>query len=103
MSGLNISKAQGFTLHISDNAPTVPLYTRPAAVATHLGILATIISMFTRTDRHRKLSGHMVLIVTGLILAGLEIHFGISPLWGAATQAVLPSACQEVYDFIKGF
>lgn len=98
MSGITVpSRSANFTLIM--NGTSVPLYSRPIATPAP-SRFQRICNAISKSDRATKISGHMVFILVGLVVAIAEISLGVSPALCAASQFILPNIVQEVFDFL---
>lgn len=98
MNGIIIpSKAPNYILTMQGTS--VPLYSRPIP-APKVTRMERIARLATRTDAHRKLSGHLVMIIVGLATATVEIILGVNPIILTLSQFIVPNIVQEAYDFI---
>jgi hypothetical protein len=88
--------AASYTILIQGTS--VPITARPRK-ASKRSLIRTIIDLPTKSDAHRKVIGHILLILGGLIAAAIEIMLNFAPIYLTVTQVILPAVVQEAYDF----
>jgi hypothetical protein len=86
----------GYTILIQGTS--VPITSRPRKVRKS-SLIQTLIALPTKSDAHRKVIGHILLILGGLLAAGIEIALNFAPIYLTVTQVILPAVVQEAYDF----
>ena len=91
-----IPMRKGYTIKINEDAESI--YNRPRYVAKP-SLVHTLAKLPTKSDAHRKVFGHVLLILLGLTVAGIEIAINMSAIMITATQVILPAIVQEAYDF----
>ena len=86
----------GYTIVMSGTS--VPLYSRPIA-RKRFSLIKWLLRLPTKSDAHRKVIGHVLLIIAGLTAAGIEIEMNLGAITITVTQIIIPALAQEVYDF----
>lgn len=93
----SIPMRPGYTILINPDA--VLIHSHHHNHYIRRSIWRIILELPTKSDAHRKVFGHILLILAGMMAAAIEILLAVSPEILLGTQVILPAIIQEAYDF----